>query len=134
MSPILRGLFLSPNIGRGWYKKNFSCKEIKRKKGNRLAHSFIIDTNSPIFRCIKVSAFMDRGNSSLPQMQLNFIDFLVAPLFSSITDLLPEVKVPLGILAKNRTQWAEILEAEKASIMSEPELIGRDTTDSPKAM
>ncbi len=78
---------------------------------------------------------MDRGNSSLPQMQLNFIDFLVAPLFSSITDLLPEVKVPLGILAKNRTQWAELLEAEKASIMSEPELIGgRDTTDSPKAM
>jgi len=65
-------------------------------------------------RGLKVSPYMSRGNSSISQMQINFIDFMVVPTFKLISQPFPEVeKVVLRQLSENRLMWQEYLKAEK---------------------
>eukprot|EP01127_Copromyxa_protea_P009999 TRINITY_DN2403_c0_g1_i3.p1 TRINITY_DN2403_c0_g1~~TRINITY_DN2403_c0_g1_i3.p1 ORF type:complete len:473 (-),score=72.62 TRINITY_DN2403_c0_g1_i3:104-1522(-) len=57
------------------------------------------------------SPFSERGNSSLPQMQVNFADFIVIPLFKAVSSFLPlleEAIIPQ--LLENRAKWAALKE------------------------
>eukprot|EP01123_Difflugia_compressa_P010396 TRINITY_DN3796_c0_g2_i1.p1 TRINITY_DN3796_c0_g2~~TRINITY_DN3796_c0_g2_i1.p1 ORF type:complete len:327 (+),score=27.59 TRINITY_DN3796_c0_g2_i1:95-982(+) len=59
------------------------------------------------------SPFMERGDSSLPQMQVNFATYIVIPLYQAMGKILPEIeKSILPVLLDNREQWKGLLEAE----------------------
>jgi hypothetical protein len=62
---------------------------------------------------LKCSPFMERGNSSLAQMELNFIDYLIVPFVTTLAELLPEMKHLLNTLKNNRAHWEDLLEQEK---------------------
>jgi hypothetical protein len=58
---------------------------------------------------------MDREKPALPKMQINFIDYLVMPLFGSLKELLPSVKIITDRLEENRKMWKSILESDEPS-------------------
>jgi len=61
---------------------------------------------------LTISPFMERGNSSLPQMQVNFSGFIVIPLFQAIAKVLPEIqREVLPVLLENRHRWNDLLKA-----------------------
>jgi hypothetical protein len=57
-----------------------------------------------------ISPFMDRDSPALPRMQLNFIDYLVSPLFNSLSQLMPNLKVICNRLEENKLKWKSLLE------------------------
>jgi len=59
------------------------------------------------------SPFMERGTSSLPQLQINFIDYIVSPIFESLSQLLKDTSILYQNLLVNRSRWAELLQNEK---------------------
>lgn len=59
---------------------------------------------------LPVSAFMDRENPALARMQMNFIEFLVLPLFSSLTPILPNLEFVCKRLVENKEKWKCIKE------------------------
>lgn len=59
-----------------------------------------------------VSPNMDRNTTNQAQMQLNFIDFIVAPTFAALNVLLPDVDIFCKTLKENRRRWKEILEPQ----------------------
>jgi hypothetical protein len=61
---------------------------------------------------LPVSPFMDRENSNLPKMSINFIDFFVTPLYSNLAKLLPAIKICNDRLLETRTKWAAVLAEE----------------------
>jgi len=56
---------------------------------------------------------MERGTSSLPQLQINFIDYIVSPIFESLSQLLKDTSILYQNLLVNRSRWAELLQNEK---------------------
>lgn len=82
---------------------------------------FFLQGDKEAEKGIKVSPFMTRGNSSLPQMQMNFADFIVIPMFKIMTKLLPVLEsAVMRHLLENRALWAEYLKAEKESQAQQP--------------
>jgi len=63
----------------------------------------------------QVSPFMDRETPALPKMQINFIDYLVAPLFGSLREVLPKLQLVCERLEENRKMWKSILESDSTS-------------------
>jgi hypothetical protein len=63
-------------------------------------------------RGLKVSPFMDREKPALARMQLNFIEFLVLPLFTELGRLLPKLDSILEQLQENKKVWHSFLEQE----------------------
>eukprot|EP00013_Stygamoeba_regulata_P026180 CAMPEP_0177656264 /NCGR_PEP_ID=MMETSP0447-20121125/15455_1 /TAXON_ID=0 /ORGANISM="Stygamoeba regulata, Strain BSH-02190019" /LENGTH=571 /DNA_ID=CAMNT_0019160333 /DNA_START=64 /DNA_END=1779 /DNA_ORIENTATION=+ len=58
---------------------------------------------------LPVSPFMDRDVAGLPTMQVNFIDFMVLPLFTDLSKVLPELtNTVLRMLAENRATWCSL--------------------------
>jgi len=60
-------------------------------------------------RGLAVTAFMDRAHQELPKMQINFLDFLVTPLFTSFARLIPEGEEYCKNLVLNRQKWSQLL-------------------------
>jgi len=63
-------------------------------------------------KIIPVSPFMDRDKPALPKMQINFVDYLVAPLFGSLREVLPKLLIVCERLEENRNMWKSILESD----------------------
>ena len=57
---------------------------------------------------LAVSPFMDRDNPALPRMQLNFLDFLVSPLFASVKTLLPKIEYMCGKIEEAKKKWTNL--------------------------
>jgi len=55
---------------------------------------------------------MDRDKPALPKMQINFVDYLVAPLFGSLREVLPKLLIVCERLEENRKMWKSILESD----------------------
>ena len=55
---------------------------------------------------------MDREKPALPKMQLNFIDYLVLPLFGSMKEILPKSQPLYDRLEENKSMWRQILQSE----------------------
>jgi hypothetical protein len=53
---------------------------------------------------------MDRDQPALPRMQVNFIEYIVAPLISSLFKLLPGAQPLVDQLMDNKMKWKTILE------------------------
>lgn len=59
-----------------------------------------------------VSPNMDRETTSQSQMSLNFIDFIVAPVFLQLVGLMPGVWSICETMAANRKKWEQELESK----------------------
>lgn len=68
---------------------------------------------------LPVSPNMDRETTKQAQLSLNFIDFIVAPLFIAVTNILPRMQVCVDLLDENRSKWEEELKATLAKIADE---------------
>src|SRR4051794_19809154 len=58
--------------------------------------------------------YMDRNNYDQARMSMNFIDFIVEPLLTTLKELLPNVEPCLSNLYHNRHKWTQIDEENKA--------------------
>lgn len=69
-------------------------------------------------RKLPVSPFMDRATENQAQMCTNFIDFIVAPLISTIVQAFPAL-VPLAEnMVQNRARWQVGILSTRCSAIS----------------
>lgn len=61
---------------------------------------------------LPISPNMDRTTTRQAALSLNFIDFVVGPLFVAISAILPQAQVAIDTLGDNRLAWAEVLKTE----------------------
>ncbi len=55
---------------------------------------------------------MDRDKPNLTRMQMNFIDYLVSPLFGALSHILPRLQIIVDKLEENKSKWKMLLESE----------------------
>jgi response regulator RpfG family c-di-GMP phosphodiesterase len=89
--------------------------EIAKYWANMVQEEFFAQGDIEKEKGLPVSPFMDREKPALPKMQINFIDYLVAPLFGSLKEVLPAVMVITDRLDENRKMWKSILESDEPS-------------------
>ena len=58
-------------------------------------------------RGMKVSPMFDRSDTCVPQMQANFIEFIVGPLTVSLTRVFPELQQLGEEVCANRREWGD---------------------------
>ena len=58
-------------------------------------------------RGMKVSPMFDRSDTCVPQMQANFIEFIVGPLTVSLTRVFPELQQLGKEVCANRREWGD---------------------------
>jgi len=65
---------------------------------------------------VEVSPMCDRtvGEDSIPKQQIGFIDFVIAPFYKPLAELLPEVQEATDNMTQNRAFWSQ-KEAEEAT-------------------
>mmetsp|Transcript_9271 Transcript_9271/g.32672 ORF Transcript_9271/g.32672 Transcript_9271/m.32672 type:complete len:2305 (-) Transcript_9271:160-7074(-) len=68
---------------------------------------------------LPVSPNMDRETTKQAQLSLNFIDFIVAPLFIAVSNILPLMQTCVDMLDENRSKWEE--ELQRSIAEEEPE-------------
>jgi 3'5'-cyclic nucleotide phosphodiesterase len=61
---------------------------------------------------LPLSPNTDRATVKQPQMTVNFIDFVVAPLFIALSAMLPGAQLCVDILNENRTIWSNKLKED----------------------
>ncbi|PRP87767.1 cAMP phosphodiesterase [Planoprotostelium fungivorum] len=57
---------------------------------------------------LPISPYFDRNNTDEVKVSLNFIDFLVQPLYSALVKFLPSLSVTLQYTMENRAYWASL--------------------------
>ncbi len=67
-----------------------------------------------------VSPFMDRDNTVIPQVQFNFIEFVVAPLYIGVLRIFPELNELGTNLVENQRKWLKIYMEEHPEADSGP--------------
>jgi hypothetical protein len=86
--------------------------EIAKYWANMVQEEFFGQGDIEKEKAFPVSPFMDREKPALPKMQINFIDYLVAPLFGTMKQLLPRLQPICDRLEENRKMWKSILESD----------------------
>mmetsp|Transcript_4777 Transcript_4777/g.7282 ORF Transcript_4777/g.7282 Transcript_4777/m.7282 type:complete len:1113 (-) Transcript_4777:330-3668(-) len=83
------------------------CKpwELCLQWSNRITQEFFAQGDLERKEGLPVTSNMDRGQADQAEISLNFIDFIVGPMFVAIRRLLPEAQVSLECLQENRTNW-----------------------------
>ena len=67
-------------------------------------------------------AMMDRERKDeLPQMQVNFIDVVCRPLYTSLSESFPWIRPLLDGCLANREKWADLAEKVEIVFMNELE-------------
>jgi CheY-like chemotaxis protein len=89
--------------------------EIAKYWANMVQEEFFAQGDIEKEKSLAVSPFMDREKPALPKMQINFIDYLVAPLFSGLKELLPTLDIISKRLEENRNMWHSILASDSAA-------------------
>jgi len=88
--------------------------EIAKYWANMVQEEFFAQGDLEKEKLMPVSPFMDREKPALPKMQLNFIDYLVTPLFLSVRDVLPKASPICDRLEDNKKMWKSILESDSS--------------------
>lgn len=66
------------------------------------------------------TTFMEcTGEQHLGKGQLGFVDYVVRPIFSLITQHVPEMKKHLALLEENRQNWADVGDGKKSMLGNE---------------
>ncbi|KAF0975625.1 hypothetical protein FDP41_005619 [Naegleria fowleri] len=75
---------------------------------NLVLEEFFRQGDSERERGLPISPLMDRRTVDRPKSQLNFIDYIAAPLFNALFTFCPSLKATVGeTLQKNRSLWEE---------------------------
>jgi len=87
------------------------CKEwpLSKKWSDLIVEEFFRQGDLEKQQNLPISAHGDRDKTDRAQFGLNFIDFVVAPLFVSLRNLLPAANYCCENLRNNRKQWETIL-------------------------
>ena len=90
------------------------CKpwELCKLWSDRVVEEFFMQGDREKQEGLPVSPNMDRDNTHQAKMSLNFIDFIVAPLFVAMTTLLPRMQLACDTLSSNRDQWESIVQQD----------------------
>lgn len=86
--------------------------EIAKYWANMVQEEFFAQGDTERENGLPISPFMDREKPALPKMQLNFIDYLVLPLFGSMKEILPKSQPLYDRLEENKSMWRQILQSE----------------------
>jgi len=86
------------------------CKPFNTSKrwSNLILEEFFMQGDVEKQHKLPVSPNCDRATTEQSQLTLNFIDFIVAPVFVGIRAMLPKVHYIIEILAHNRGQWTKL--------------------------
>jgi hypothetical protein len=89
------------------------CKswEISKFWADALLEEFLNQGDLEKKEGIPVSPNMDRDTVNQADFSLSFIDFIVAPLYLGLTNLIPAAAKCCAYLDKNRSQWDGLLTA-----------------------
>ena len=90
------------------------------KWANRVLSEFFTQGDLEKTRNMPVSAMMDCTTTNAAMSQINFMEFVVAPLYANFTRLFPEARELIGHLIENRVHFQRALEKE---------LDGEETSD-----
>ena len=83
-----------------------------RKWANRVLSEFFAQGDLEKGKGMPVSAMMDAAATNAPMSQINFIEFVVAPLYATFTRLFPEARELVARLVENRVHFQRALERE----------------------
>lgn len=61
---------------------------------------------------LPISPYFDRFNTDQVKLSINFIDFIVQPLFASVVKLFPELECCSKWLKDSRGYWLQFAEAD----------------------
>jgi cAMP-specific phosphodiesterase 4 len=89
-------------------------RHVASKWADRVLEEFFAQGDAERAAGLPVSAMCDRGATSRAASQINFIEFVVAPLYGVLARALPELTPCLRTLAANRRAFADEYEAEAA--------------------
>lgn len=82
---------------------------------DRVLQEFFVQGDRERREGLPLSPNTDRAVVKQSQMSVNFIDFVVAPLFIALASMLPGAQLCVDILNDNRTRWSEALKSEIAA-------------------
>jgi len=83
---------------------------IARNWAEKIQEEFFLQGDKESSQNLPVSPFMERGNSSLPQMQVNFATVIVIPLYEVMGRILPILQTAvLPVLLENRECWKKLI-------------------------
>ncbi|EFC36502.1 3',5'-cyclic-nucleotide phosphodiesterase regA [Naegleria gruberi] len=86
--------------------------DVSEKWSNVLLEEFFLQGDSERDRGLPISPLMDRRSVDKPKSQLNFIDYIAAPLFNNLITYCSCLNTTLGeTLQKNRSLWEERAQA-----------------------
>lgn len=90
--------------------------EICRQWAELVQEEFFLQGDSEKRNHLTVSPYMDRQQGNLlSKMQLNFIDYLVLPLYSNLKLVQQDISICVDNLLANRTRWSQMLASASAS-------------------
>eukprot|EP00095_Tigriopus_kingsejongensis_P010391 snap_masked-scaffold1615_size33485-processed-gene-0.0 protein:Tk10391 transcript:snap_masked-scaffold1615_size33485-processed-gene-0.0-mRNA-1 annotation:"camp cgmp cyclic nucleotide" len=103
--------------------------ELQHKMAKRVADEFFDQGDMEKLRLnIQPIAMMDRERKDeLPKMQVEFIDIVCKPLYTSLSESFPWIKPLLDGCIKNREKWADLAEKVEMGLT----WIDHDTIDQP---
>jgi len=81
---------------------------LQRKWSDAVLAEFLHQGDMERQRGLPISPNCDRTNTDQSSLSIGFIDFIVAPIFVSLRNLLPEVRVCCNHIRDNRKKWAAI--------------------------
>eukprot|EP00479_Gromia_sphaerica_P014373 TRINITY_DN850_c0_g1_i1.p1 TRINITY_DN850_c0_g1~~TRINITY_DN850_c0_g1_i1.p1 ORF type:complete len:303 (+),score=50.45 TRINITY_DN850_c0_g1_i1:284-1192(+) len=87
------------------------CKAwpVTREWSDRITTEFLNQGDEERSRSMPVSPTYDRRYADQAQFSLDFIDFIVAPMFVSIAQFLPKMTIACNQLRSNRRRWESLL-------------------------
>jgi hypothetical protein len=88
------------------------CKpwSVAKRWSDQLILEFFAQGDMERSQTLPPSPNTDRLTTDQPTINLNFIDFIVAPLFVAVRGLLPTTRVYCDQMAANRQLWDEVLD------------------------
>ncbi len=89
---------------------------------DRISEEFFAQGDREKREALPVSQNMDRTTTDQAAMSLNFIDFIVSPMFVSVRRLLPGVFQCVDTLAENRVNWFRIYDQKVKTRLSGADL------------
>jgi len=93
--------------------------EICRQWADLVQEEFFVQGDSERRNSLSISPYMDRTQSNLlPKMQLNFIDYLVLPLYSNLKLVQSDISICVDNLLSNRSRWQQQLSTTTTSSSS----------------
>jgi len=92
-------------ISRKWSHlvvQEFNCQYKLEKENNLATQEFM--------------AHPPQDEVALAKLQINFIDFVVAPLWTTVSDFFPPLAERATQMESNRERWNQVLEKQNSSI------------------